>query len=170
MILFFLVGCSDSTKYNDEDIVAIVRGEEITIGELRFLYPDEELLNIIDGAIKAKLVIQEAKKMNLDVSAQVIERIAALSKYPSDDTDMEIANTIREFVEPQDKKLGLAPEEYYKKYIEITSETSAYINTYIQDVLGDPIDDIENFDERANDHLNELVRKNQDEITVLIKN
>ena len=42
MLIFFifLVGCSDSLKYSDEEVAAIVRGEEITIGELRFLYPD----------------------------------------------------------------------------------------------------------------------------------
>ena len=34
--LIFLTGCSNSPKYNDEDVAAIVKGEEITIGELRF--------------------------------------------------------------------------------------------------------------------------------------
>ncbi|MFS0824694.1 hypothetical protein [Bacillus sp. 1P02SD] len=166
--LIILTGCSDSPKYNDEDVAAIVRGEEITIGELRFLYSDAEILTMIDGTIKAKLVIQEAKKMNIDVSKEVKETIEALGDYPPDHIDTEAANSIREFAEPQAKKLGLAPEVYYKKYIEKSTETSAYINSYIQEVLGEPMDDIEKYNQQANKQLNELVEENEDEIKVLI--
>ncbi|WP_096154166.1 MULTISPECIES: SurA N-terminal domain-containing protein [Bacillus] len=168
--LIFLTGCSDSPKYNDEDVAAIVRGEEITIGELRFLYPDEKILSMIDGTIKATLIIQEAKKMNIDVSLEVKETIEALSDYPPDHIDTKTANSIREFAKPQAEKLGLAPEEYYKMYIEKTSETSAYINAYIQRVLGEPTKDIEKYDEQANKHLNELIEENKDEIKKLIHN
>lgn len=166
----FLTGCSDSPKYKDEDVAAIVKGEEITIGELRFLYPDEEIFNMLDGTIKAKLVIVEAKKMNIDVSKEVNETIKALGGYPPDDIDTEAANSIRKFVEPQAEKLGMAPEAYYKKYMEITTETVAYVNSYIQKVLGEPSDDFETYDEQANKHLNELVEENKDEIRILISN
>lgn len=168
--LIFITGCSDSPKYNDEDVAAIVKGEEITIGELRFLYPDEEIFNMMDGTIKAKLVIEEAKKMNIDVSKEVNETIKALGDYPPDHIDTEAANSIRKFVVPQAEKLGLAPEAYYKKYIEITTETGAYVNAYIQKVLGKPRDGFEKYDELANKHLNELVEKNKDEIKILISN
>lgn len=168
--LIILVGCSDSTRYNDEDVAAIVRGEEITIGELRFLYPDDELLNMLDGTIKAKLVVQEAKKMNINISKEVEELVAALNEYPPDNIDTKAANSIRDFVEPQAKKLGLDPDEYYRKYNEITTETSAYVNAYIQEVLGDPKGEIEKYDNKANEHLNELVQRSKDEITILINN
>jgi HJR/Mrr/RecB family endonuclease len=168
--LIILTGCSDSPKYNDEDVAVIVRGEEITIGELRFLYLDEEILNMIDGTIKAKLVIQEAKKLNIDVSKEVKETIEALGDYPPDHIKADTENSIREFAEIQAKKLGVTPEEYYKKYIEKTTETSAYINSYIQEVLGEPMNDIEKYNQQANKLLNELVEENKDEIKVLINN
>lgn len=34
--LIVLTGCNPISKYEDEDVAAIVRGEEITVGELRF--------------------------------------------------------------------------------------------------------------------------------------
>ena len=57
-------GCSDSdiAKYDDEDVAAIVRGEEITIGDLRFLFLDDQILESLDGTIKAKLAEQEVKR------------------------------------------------------------------------------------------------------------
>ncbi|WP_458949081.1 hypothetical protein [Oceanobacillus sp. CAU 1775] len=168
MILFLLTGCSDLSKYDDEDTAAIVRGEEITIGELRLLYPDEEVLNMIDGTVKAKLVVQEAKKMNIDVSEEIEEMAFTLGVYPSKDIESQSAISTSEFAESQAKKLGMSPEEFHQKYIELTSETGAYINAYIQEVIDVPIENVEEFDEQANKHLNELVRENQDEIKIFI--
>ncbi|WP_456278908.1 hypothetical protein [Bacillus sp. AK128] len=93
--LISLTGCSDSPKYKDEDIAAIVRGEKITIGELRFLYPDDKVLDMIDDTIKAKLVVQEAKKLNIDVSKEVKETVEGFAVYPPDHNDTETANSIR---------------------------------------------------------------------------
>ncbi|MED4018708.1 hypothetical protein [Sutcliffiella cohnii] len=164
----FLTGCSNSANYNDEDIAAIVRGEEITVGELRFLYPDDVLLNIIEGTIKAKLVVQEAKKMNIDVSKELEETIESMSQYPPNHVGTDVAISIREFAELQAKKFGMAPEEYYKKYIEITTETSMYMTAYLQEVLGEPVDDYETYNELANEYLKELVEKYKDEVQILI--
>ena len=125
---------------------------------------------MLDGTIKAKLVIEEAKEMKIDVSKEINETIKALEDYPPEDIDTEAANSIRKFVEPQAAKLGLAPEAYYKKYIEITTETGAYVNAYIQKVLGEPSGDYEKYDEQANKHLNDLVKENKDEIKILISN
>ncbi|WP_235801865.1 hypothetical protein [Ureibacillus manganicus] len=139
IVTLLLAGCSNTFPYNDEDVAAIVRGEEITIGELRFLYPDDAVLDMIDGTIKAKLVVREAKKMNIDVTEEVKSIKEAFGNYPpSTHYDDEFAKSLREFVEPQAKKLGLDPEEYYKEYVEITTETAEYINAYVQEVLGEP--------------------------------
>ncbi|MUK87810.1 hypothetical protein GMD78_05265 [Ornithinibacillus sp. L9] len=165
----FLIGCTNSIKYNDEDVAAIVRGEEITIGELRFLYQDQKLLDVIDGVVKAELAVQEAKKMNLDVSKEIKETIEARGGYPPDDIDNPTAKSIREFAEPQAKKLGMDPGEYYEKYIEITTTTVAYINAYVHEILGEPGDNVEEYDERANQLLNDLVEENEDEIEILIE-
>lgn len=167
--LISIVGCTDSLEYNDEDVAAIVRGEEITIGELRFLYPDDELLTNIDGTVKAKLVIQEAKNMNINVSKDVKDTIEALSGYPTEDIHTSTSSSVHEFIKSQANKLGLDPEEYYVKYIEKTTKISTYVDAYVKEILGDPKDDFETYNEQANRLLNDLVKQNEDEIQILIK-
>ncbi len=41
----FMVGCSGLSKYDDNEAAAIVKGQEITVGDLRFLYPDDTALD-----------------------------------------------------------------------------------------------------------------------------
>ena len=169
---FLLAGCSNSFKYSDEEVAAIVRGEEITIGELRFLYTDDIVLEMVEQRIKDVLVIQEAKKMNIDVSENVKTIVETFGDYPlSKNFDAEYANSIRKFVEPQAKKLGLDPKKYYKKYIEITAETNEYKQAYITKVLGE-LKDKEHYDEHfklVEQLPDDLVEKYQDEIQILIK-
>lgn len=165
----FLVGCNELSKYDDTDVVAIVRGEEITIGELRFLFPDETVLEQLDGTIKAKLAIQEAKKMNLDVSEELQEIKKMNNFYPPEDEDSEFANGIREFANTQSKKLGMEPEEYYKQYLEITEEISVYVVAYLAEMLGEPEGGAVGYNEKANKVLDELVEKNETDIKILIE-
>lgn len=169
--IFFMIGCSESFEYDDEEVAAIVRDEEITIGELRFLYPDDKVLNNIEGTVKAELIVQEAKKMNLDVSEEIEETVHAMGGYPPEDINTSAADSIRAFAEPQAKKLGMEPKDYYGKYIEKTTETSVYINQYIIEMLGepDPEGDIEEYDELVNEFIDELVALNSDDIQILIK-
>ncbi|GEL77417.1 hypothetical protein [Tenuibacillus multivorans] len=70
-----IVGCSDTTEYDHDDVAAIVRGEEITVGDIRFFseVEDEEIPNVIQSKIKDTLIIQEAKKMGIEVSKDDIE-------------------------------------------------------------------------------------------------
>lgn len=169
---FLLAGCSNSFKYSDEEVAAIVRGEEITIGELRFLYSDDIVLEMIDQRVKDVLIMQEAKKMNIDVSESVKTIVETFENYPlSKDLDARYAHSVQEFVEQQSKKLGIDPKKYYKKYIEITAETNEYEQAYITKVLGEPKDK-EHYDEHsklAEQLPDDLVEKYQDEIQILIK-
>lgn len=171
MFIIFITGCTDAIKFKNEDVAAIVKGEEITIGDLRFLYPDDKILQMVEGTVKAKLVVQEAKKLNLDVSKEVEEAVHALGGYPSHDLDSSATNSIQKFAESQSKKFGMEPEEYYKKYIEKTNETAAFINKYVQEMLGDPDPEhgIEEYNELANQILDELVELHADDIQILIK-
>lgn len=57
--------------------------------------------------------------------------------------------------ETQAEKLGMEPEEYYKRYIEITAEQTA---AYILEILGEPEGDedrIEEYTQKANKLLND---------------
>lgn len=170
MCIIFIIGCSDISKYNGDDVVAVVRGEEMTIGQLRFLYPDDKVLEMVEGEVKATLLYQEAKKT--DVHVDVDELTGIMEGYPSNSDDSQWAKSTRKFAEKQAKKLGMEPEDYYKQYVAITAEKSSYINAYIIEKLAisseDEIDE-ESIDERANEFINDLVLKYEDEIEIRIK-
>ncbi|WP_067724524.1 hypothetical protein [Oceanobacillus damuensis] len=171
-MMIFIVGCSDISDYDDYDVAAIVRGEEITVGDLRFLYPDDRILEYLDGTIKAKLAEQEVKELNLDVSQELKEiqdTKSVIGIYPSEDDDTEFANDTREFAHAQSAKFGMEPEEYYEKHYEKTQETSVYVIAYIEEMLGDPKDIGEEYFEKANELLDKLVEENEDEVQILIK-
>jgi hypothetical protein len=170
--LIFIVGCNgkEFSAYEDEDVAATVRGEEITVGELRFLYPDDKVLDYLDGTIKAKLAVQEAKAMNIDVTEELekIENtIDVVENYLSEENDSEAAKDIRSFAESQAAKLGMDPEDYYKEYTRITQETSVYVVAYIKEMLGEP-KGVSEYNEQANQLLDDLVEENQESIQKLI--
>lgn len=123
IIPVFIIGCSNDLDYDDNDVAAVVKGEEITVGELRLLHSDEKVLDSIDEAVKAELVKQEVKEMNLDVSGEMEEEdIHNIVKLPSKNTDDEAEKEIREFAESQADNLDMDPEEYYKEFIEKTNK------------------------------------------------
>lgn len=106
--LLILTGCNSISEYEDEDVAAIIRGEEITVGELRFLYEDDKILDNLDGTIKAKLAGQEVKRMNIDVSEKLQEIQDSIDSirdfYPPEDDLSEMAKDTRKFYEAQAKK------------------------------------------------------------------
>ncbi|MGN7388079.1 hypothetical protein [Sporosarcina sp. SAFN-015] len=176
--LMILAGCSSISKYDDEDVAAVVRGEEITVGELRFLYEDDKVLENLDGMIKATLAVQEAKRLGLDVSKKLQEiqetKNSVLELYPPKEDVSEKAKDMRQFAESQAKKLNMDSDEFIVKHYEIMSEMSAYMIAYIEEKLGQPfesvaVDEAEGFDKIANELLNKLVEDHKDEIEKFIK-
>lgn len=174
-LIISLMGCGSNVHgsmkdYKNSDVAAIVGDKEITIGDLRFLYSDDDVLKNIEGIVKFELMLQEAKKMNLDVSedkAVLKETMLSISFE-----DGEGDSRMQEFIKSQAKKLGMEKEEYYKKYAEIRSEQYSYVNAYIQVMVGTDgynEDNLKEFDEKANNFLNELVIKHKKEIKILIK-
>ncbi|NLP51636.1 hypothetical protein [Bacillus sp. RO1] len=87
--MLFIVGCNEALiSYNDDtEIAVIVRGEEITVGDLWFLYSDDRLIDYLDGTIKAKLAEQEVRELYMDVS-QELQEIKNMKRessvYPSE--------------------------------------------------------------------------------------
>jgi len=172
------MGCRSSVQgsikdFNDNDIAAIVKVEEITIGELRFLYPDEEVLQNIEGTVKIELIMQEAKRMNLDISDDKDLQTETMLSLPLRDKEDPFGKSMIEFIETQAQKLGMEPKEYYKKYVEIRSEQIAYINAYTQEMFGEPDayneDGLEIYNKKTNDFLNEFVKEHKKDIKILIK-
>ncbi|WP_060678745.1 hypothetical protein [Virgibacillus halodenitrificans] len=173
--LILLAGCSSMSKYDDNEVAAIIKEQEITVGELRFLYPDDKALDYLDWAIKVELVKQEIEEMNVDISDKlsVGEDDDWFGQLPPENTEDQGGKQIRKFAESQAKKLNMKPEEFQKQYAKIINEQNAYMVTYLEEKTG--IENVE--DETALDELNEkgdalleeLVKENKDEIEVLIQ-
>jgi hypothetical protein len=172
--MHFIVGCNEAliSDFVDTEVAAIVRGEEITVGDLRFLYSDDSLIDNLDGTIKAKLAEQEVTELNLDVSQELQEikdRISGKSVNTFDEDDTDYANDIRAFVDAQAKKFGMVPEEYYEMYVEKTQAMVVYVTAYTEEMLDEPMNDGSEYVEKANMILDKLVEDNEGEIQIFLK-
>lgn len=177
-MLLSLAGCGPNVQnriedYKDDDVVAIVGAKEITVGELRFLYADEEILQNIEEIVRLELVLQEAKRMNLDIAEDKDSQKEEMLSLPLKSEADPIWDSVRLFVESQADKLEMDTEAYYEEYIEIRSEQIAYINAYTREMIGAPNveneDDLKEYNKKANDFLNELVKEHRQEIDIRIK-
>lgn len=166
--IVLLVGCNDSVSYNDNEIALIVRGEEITIGDLRFLYPDDQMEENLDSVIKERLVKQEVQDMELDISEEVQATMEELDSYSLSELDQLTGNQMEDFISNQAKKLDMDKEEYLRSYLKNSVETAAYMQAYAFEILGEPTaDNIEEFNQKANEHLDKLIEEHKDEIEIL---
>jgi len=172
LILFiFIVGCSGIAKYDDDEIVAKVKGEEITVGELRLLYPDDEALDYLEGYVHVVLVKQRIKEMELDITKH-LEKYDGFQKLPPKNTKDKDEKQIYKFAQEQAKKLNMTPEEFQKEYGKKIIEQNAYLNTYLEEKLVEE----GTFDEHEEDlignyyhYVDQLVEENRDQIEVFIE-
>ncbi|PIC89348.1 hypothetical protein CSV71_10530 [Sporosarcina sp. P21c] len=172
--ILVLAGCGSISKYDDKEIVAIVKGQEITIGELRFLYPDDTALDYLDSVIEVELVKQEVKEMGLDISGNLSNerKRNEFEKLPPENTKDEGGKQIRKYAKAQAEKLGMTPEDFQKEYAKKINERNAYLNAYLEEKLGKAdINDekwVEKFGEEYLHLIKKLVDENESEIEVLI--
>lgn len=176
LILFiFCAGCSSVSTHDDNEAAAIVKGQEITIGDLRFLYPDDTALDYLDWAIKVELVKQEVEEMDVDVSGNLSGKEGGdwFEKLPPKNTKDEGGKQIRKFAESQAKKFNMKPEEFQQEYAKKINEQNAYMVTYLEEKLGeanfDDEKEMEEFNQKGDDLLEDLVKENEYEIEVLIE-
>ncbi|GAQ19768.1 hypothetical protein OPHB3_3752 [Oceanobacillus picturae] len=172
-MMVLMVGCSEISGYDDNDVAATVRGNEITVGDLRFLYPDDTALDYLEGAISVELVKQEVKDMSLDISDNLSDNDVWFMELPPKNTKDEDGKQIRKFAESQAKKLDMEPEEYQREYAKKIDEQNAYMVTYLEEKLGAEAFDgekgMDSINEKADYLLVELAEEYEDEIEVLIE-
>lgn len=171
-IILFLVGCHSLSKYDNNEVAAIVKGEEITVGELRFLYPDERALDYLDWAIKVELVKQEVKDMDLDYAKHEADD-DWFAELPPKDTEDEGGKQIRKFAKAQAKKMKMEPEEFQREYAKRIAKQNNYLVAYFEQKLGE-IDfyneeELEEFNVKGDKLLEDLVKEHEDDIEVFIE-
>lgn len=159
-----LAACSDLADYTNEDVAAVVRGEKITVGDLRFLFTDDQVVENIAGVVKYTLVKQEVDRLGLNIEEELREAKDHPFIYPIKEIDDEHARGIRTFAEKQSAKFNMDPEAYYQEYYVLNGEISVYMIAYMREILGEELDDDE-----VNEILDDLVRENEAEIEILIK-
>jgi hypothetical protein len=170
-----LAGCSSISTYDDNEVAAIVKEQEITVGDLRLLYPDDKALDYLDWAIKVELVKQEVEKMNIEVTDKLNreEDDDWFGQLPPENTEDQGGKQIRKFAEAQAKKLNMKPEEFQKQYAKIINEQNAYMITYLEEKTGiENVDEeaaMDEFNEKSDALLEKLMKENKDEIEVLIQ-
>lgn len=173
IVFLFLAGCNSISTYDDNEAAALVKGREITIGDLRYIYPDDTALDYLEGAIEVELVKQEVKEMGLDISDKLSDADNWLEELPPKNTKDAGGKQIRRFAESQAKKLNMKPEQFQREYAKIINEQNAYMNTYLEEMLGEGnLNDekwLDEFGEEVTRLLAKLVEENKDEIEVLIK-
>ncbi|MDV6379328.1 hypothetical protein ORD22_14005 [Sporosarcina sp. GW1-11] len=132
LLLILLTGCNGISKYDDNETAAIVKGQEITIGDLRFLYPDDTALDYLDWAIKFELVKQEVEDKALDITDNLEADGDWFTKLPPKNTKDEGGKQIRQYAQSQAKKLDMKPEECQREYAKRMNEQNAYLITYLE--------------------------------------
>ncbi|PKR77331.1 hypothetical protein CEY16_11395 [Halalkalibacillus sediminis] len=142
------------------------------MGDIRFFaeIQDEDFPKAVEAKVRETIVIQEAKKMNINVSDEVKKSVEHFGIYPPDDVDTEQANKIRDFAESQAEKFHMEPEEFHKKFIKRSAERSAYQNAFFKEHLGKPDthEEAEEMNEEIQLIVDGLMEKHEDEIEILI--
>ncbi|WP_018922891.1 hypothetical protein [Salsuginibacillus kocurii] len=173
LILLFImtisVACSSEVtndegieKLEDVDVVATVKGQEITLKDIRSLYfvEDEDVPKMVENFVEEEILVLEAKSLGIDVTEEV-EMMESL--FPLGESGNE------EFFEAQADYLGITVEEYYDTYFKERIERDAYMNHLIDEVLdlqNYEVDDAELVDNEINDFINNLLEEYEEDIEI----
>ncbi|MBD7983372.1 hypothetical protein H9649_02170 [Sporosarcina sp. Sa2YVA2] len=172
-----LIGCGNTAApsglegYEDSDVAAIVRGKEITIGDLRFLYADEDVLTGIEAAAQTELMIQEAKAKNVndDLSVKIASVKASMESVTFKEQPMEEEE--RKFILSQSEKLNMDVNDYFKKYMVMHTEMTWYLLRFYEEAfrLYDGVDEeLEAYNAELDLFLKNWMTEHEGDIEILI--
>lgn len=164
-MILVMIGCSKD--YDNEEVVAIVGEKEITVGELRLQYnlEDRVLSDVIKDYVKEEVMVQEAKKTGMDVTNEVEELKALNNPFPNEQNQQQA-----EYAKENAEKLGMTEEEYYDRYIEITSQRSAYVTKLLDEKVGElDKEDADTYILKVNEYVSKVLNKYSDDIEILIR-
>lgn len=168
-LLLTAMGCSNQN--NNEDIAAIVGGKEITIGDIRLLYnmEDRTLEDAVKQYVKEEIMVQEARKMGIDISDEIEKYQSVNPIFMTETKDKEIK--LNNYYKKKARQLGMTEEDYKNAYFKTFTERGAYINKYLEKVLKKKDEDetSQEYAARVNEYVNGLLSSHSDEIEILIQ-
>lgn len=157
-----------SNHYDNEEVVAIVGDKEITVADVRLFYnlEEKELIDATKDYVKEEIMVQEAKKMGLDVTKKLEELNEMNTPFPFKQTKEQ-----KEYAQKLAKDLDMTEEELYEKYLELSNERSAYIMAFLDNKIGKlgKEEDGEEYVERVNKFVDSLLTTYSDNMEILIK-
>lgn len=163
LCLFLVVACAP--KFNDDDVAAVIFGEEVTVKDVRALYglegdrlPDGVRYYVLEG-----LIAKEAEGYNYDISEYMDYLDHA---YPPPDYGGNL-----EFFEKQADYLGISVEKYYEVYWKERSRRGQIANLHITgmfDLHAETEEEIEQVNAKIEAYLDELLKKYEDDLEVYI--
>ncbi|WP_332693565.1 hypothetical protein [Halalkalibacter lacteus] len=148
----------------DEDVVAVVKGKEITLKDIRSLYfvEDQDIPIMVEKFVQEEVMVLEAKSMGIDVSEE-LESMELL--FPLGNTGNE------DFFEIQADYLDITVEEYYEEYFKERIERDAYVNYLINerlDLSNYGLDESEVIDKEINDFISSVWDEYEEDIEILL--
>lgn len=166
--IVFLSACS--SQYDNDKVVAVVGGKEITLKDVRLIYDldNKELQEVVTDYVKEEIMAQEAKKMEIDVTEEV-EKIKDMNNpFPIKQSESQ-----KKYAKQKAEKLGMSEEEYYKKYLDITAERGAYITKYIEMKLvefnGEGEDATNKYADKVDEFAENLLKEHSEDYEILTK-
>ncbi|GAE37183.1 hypothetical protein [Halalkalibacter akibai] len=171
LVLTVSVACSSDgakeksfTAVKDEDVVAVVKGKEITLKDIRSLYfvDNQDIPIMVEKFVQEEIMVLEAKSTGNDVSEE-LDSMELL--FPLDNSGNE------DFFESQADYLGITVEEYYEEYFKERIERDAYVNHLINerlDISNYRVDELEVMDKEINDFISTLWDKYEEDIEILL--
>ncbi|GEN45420.1 hypothetical protein [Alkalibacillus haloalkaliphilus] len=172
--LILIAGCTGS-QYELDDTAAVIKGEEITVGDVLFEFDvdDDELPYAVETYVVEYLVMQEAQDMGIDVSEEVEKHEQFFGAYPSEDVDTNQANEIRQFADSRAELFDMDPETYHEEYTRKRTEVSAYSTAFAEEYVDfDEVqsdEDIEHVNATMQQIIDDLYEEYEDEIEVYIE-
>ncbi|MCK0470662.1 hypothetical protein [Halalkalibacter sp. APA_J-10(15)] len=170
IFLLLLTACS-GTSYENEDVIAVLKGEEIKGRDILALYPlNDEHIEIY---IKEEIIVIEAKEMGIHVSREEIERNKN-SLYPGLDPSeilQHVQENNRQFYEEQAVAFDIQPEEYYEIWRDTYYSRDPYIQEYMNEKFFSPASakGIDFMKQESIDKLNKEIETHLDELIDLYK-
>ncbi|WP_027963586.1 hypothetical protein [Halalkalibacillus halophilus] len=172
LFTIFLAACSQP-KYEKEDVVAILDGEEITAEEVLWQYPlnDEQSEEHIKNYLKEEILVKEAIERGITVSEQEIEE-SKQAMAPEADVEMryEIHSEENDFYDNQADTLDVSPITFYEIWEDRIYTNQLYIDEYINELFGEPEDDKgEQWGRNIDNHVDDLYDEYLEEGRLILK-
>lgn len=170
-ICFILLSACTGTSYESEDVIAVLKGQEIKGKDILALYPLND--KQIEIYIKEEIIVIEAKNMGIQVSQDEIESIKN-SLYPGlnkSEILQNIPESNRQFYEEQAAALDITPEEYYEIWSDKHYSRDAYIQKYINEKFFNPAtaEGVDLMKQENSNKLNKEIEKHLEELIDLYK-